>query len=93
MADFNKVILIGRLTKDLELKVTQSGIPVVSGSIAVNRSYKQGEERKADFINFTAWRGTAGFIARYFHQGSNIHSLREHYRRATTRQTTAQSGM
>lgn len=72
MADYNKVILIGRLTKDLELKVTQSGIPVVSGSIAVNRSYKQGEERKADFINFTAWRGTAEFIARYFHKGSNI---------------------
>lgn len=72
MADYNKVILIGRLTKDFELKVTQSGIPVVSGSIAVNRSYKQGEERKADFINFTAWRGTAEFIARYFHKGSNI---------------------
>ena len=72
MADFNKVILIGRLTKDLELKVTQSGIPVTSGSIAVNRPYKQGNERKADFFNFTAWRGTAEFIARYFHQGSNI---------------------
>lgn len=72
MADYNKVILIGRLTKDFELKVTQSGIPVISGSIAVNRSYKQGEERKADFINFTAWRGTAEFIARYFHKGSNI---------------------
>lgn len=72
MADYNKVILIGRLTKDLELKVTQSGIPVVSGSIAVNRPYKQGKERKADFFNFTAWRGTAEFIARYFHQGSNI---------------------
>lgn len=72
MADFNKVILIGRLTKDLELKVTQSGIPVVSGSIAVNRSYKQGEERKADFINFTAWRVTAEFISRRFHKGSNI---------------------
>ena len=72
MADFNKVILIGRLTKDLELKVTQSGIPVVSGSIAVNRPYKQDKERKADFFNFTAWRGTAEFIARYFHQGSNI---------------------
>lgn len=72
MADYNKVILIGRLTKDLELKVTQSGIPVVSGSIAVNRPYKQDKERKADFFNFTAWRGTAEFIARYFHQGSNI---------------------
>ena len=72
MADYNKVILIGRLTKDLELKVTQSGIPVVSGSIAVNRSYKQGEERKADFLNFTAWRGTAEFIAQYFRKGSNI---------------------
>lgn len=72
MADYSKVILIGRLTKDLELKVTQSGFPVVSGSIAVNRPYKQGKERKADFINFTAWRGTAEFIARYFHQGSNI---------------------
>ena len=66
MADFNKVIFIGRLTKDLELKVTQNGIPVVSGSIAVNRPYKQGEERKADFFNFTAWRGTAEFIARNF---------------------------
>ena len=71
MADYNKVILIGRLTKDLELKVTQSGIPVVSGSIAVNRPYKQDKERKADFFNFTAWRGTAEFIARYFHQGSH----------------------
>lgn len=72
MADFNKVIFIGRLTKDLELKVTQNGIPVVSGSIAVNRPYKQGEERKADFFNFTAWRGTAEFIARNFRKGSNI---------------------
>ena len=72
MADYNKVILIGRLTKDLELKVTQNGIPVVSGSIAVNRSYKQGEERKADFFNFTAWRSTAEFIAQYFRKGSNI---------------------
>ena len=69
---FNKVILGGRLTAEPELKTTQSGLSVVSFSIAVNRKTKQGEEQKADFFNVTAWRQTAEHISRYFHKGSSI---------------------
>lgn len=78
MANFNlnKVILGGRLTADPELKQTNSGIPVCSFSIAVNRRVRQTEENSAqqtaDFINCTAWRQTAEFISRYFHKGSSI---------------------
>lgn len=70
--NLNKVIIGGRLTQEPELKTTQSGISVVSFSIAVNRKVKQGEEQKPDFFNVTAWRGTADFVARYFHRGSSI---------------------
>lgn len=70
--NFNKVIIGGRLTAEPELKTTQSGLSVASFSIAVNRKAKQGEEQKADFFNVTAWRGTADFVARYFHKGSSI---------------------
>lgn len=69
---FNKVIIGGRLTSEPELKTTQSGLSVVSFSVAVNRKTKQGEEQKADFFNVTAWRQTADFVARYFHKGSSI---------------------
>ena len=69
--NFNKIILGGRLTSDPELKQTQSGISVVSFSIAVNRKGK-GEEQKSDFFNVTAWRQTADFVARYFKKGSSI---------------------
>lgn len=69
---FNKVIIGGRLTADVELKTTQSGISVASFSIAVNRKTKPGEEQKADFFNVTAWRGTAEFVSRYFKKGSSI---------------------
>lgn len=72
MASYNKVILIGRLTQDPELKTTQNGISVVSGAVAVDRSYKQGEERKTDFVNFVAWRKTAEFIAKFFDKGAAI---------------------
>ena len=74
MANFNcnKVIIGGRLTAEPELKTTPSGISVVSFSIAVNRKVKQGEEQKTDFYNVVAWRGTAEFVARYFHKGSSI---------------------
>lgn len=74
MANFNinKVIIGGRLTSEPELKTTQSGISVVSFSVAVNRKTKQGEEQKADFFNVTAWRQTADFVSRYFHKGSSI---------------------
>lgn len=69
---YNKVILIGRLTKEPELKTTQSGVAVLSGTVAVDRAYKQGDERKTDFINFVAWRKTAEFIGQWFRKGSAI---------------------
>lgn len=66
----NKTVLMGRLTKDPELRKTPSGVSVVSFTLAVDRSYtKQGEERQADFINIIAWRGTADFVAKYFTKG------------------------
>jgi single-strand DNA-binding protein len=71
--NFNKVILGGRLTADPELKTTQSGIAVVSFSIAVNRRYKNASQQtEADFFNVTAWRSTAELVARYFRKGSSI---------------------
>ena len=74
MANFNinKVILGGRLTSDVELKQTQSGVAVCSFTIAVNRKYAKDGEQQADFINCQAWRGTAEFISKYFRKGSSI---------------------
>ncbi len=72
--NFNKVILGGRLTADPELKTTQSGIAVVSFSIAVNRRYTKNsaQQSETDFFNVTAWRQTAEFVSRYFKKGSSI---------------------
>lgn len=70
--NFNKVMIGGRLTADPEVKTTQSGLSVVSFSVAVNRRQRQGEPRKADFFSVTAWRQTADFVARYFRKGSSI---------------------
>ena len=74
----NKAVLCGRLTADPELKQTQSGVPVVSFTLAVNRRY-QGKnadgspaQSQADFINVVAWRQTAEFISRYFKKGSSL---------------------
>jgi single-strand DNA-binding protein len=74
MANFNinKVVLGGRLTSDVELKQTPSGVSVCSFSIAVNRKYAKDGEQQADFINCQAWRGTAEFISKYFRKGSSI---------------------
>ena len=71
--NFNKVIIGGRLTADPELKTTPSGISVCSFVVAVNRNYK-GPDGKvtADFLNVTAWRGTAEFITRFFRKASSI---------------------
>ena len=69
---FNLAVLTGRLTADPELKYTQNNVPVCSFSIAVDRRYKQGEERQADFINITAWRSTAEFVSKHFSKGSMI---------------------
>lgn len=75
--NLNKVVLAGRVTADIELKQTPSGVSVVSFSIAVNRRYvsKSSDSQaqpQADFINVTAWRTTAEFISKYFHKGSAI---------------------
>lgn len=68
----NSVILSGRLTADPELKTTGSGISVTSFSVAVNRRYKSGEDRKTDFITVVAWRSTAEFVTKYFKKGNLI---------------------
>jgi single-strand DNA-binding protein len=69
----NKVILMGRITHDLELKQTQSGTPVLSFNLAVERKFqKQGEPKQTDFINCVAWRQLAEFISKYFGKGSLI---------------------
>lgn len=69
----NVVALMGRLVYEPELKTTPSGINVCSFRIAVDRSFtRQGEERKADFIDVTAWRQTAEFVSKYFQKGSMI---------------------
>ena len=63
---------MGRLTADPELRKTPSGVSVTRFTVAVDRAYKQGEERKADFINVIAWRSTSEFICKYFKKGSMI---------------------
>lgn len=69
----NKVILMGRITQDLEVKQTPSGVSVLSFTVAVQRSFaRQGEERQTDFINCVAWRQQAEFIGRYFRKGRMI---------------------
>ena len=75
--NLNKVVLAGRVTADIELKQTPSGVSVASFSIAVNRRYVSKStdaqaQPQADFINVTAWRTTAEFISKYFHKGSAI---------------------
>ena len=72
MASFNKVILMGRLVADPELKQTQNGASVTSFNIAVDRKYNKGEEKQADFPTIIAWRQTAEFICKYFGKGSAI---------------------
>lgn len=69
MASFNKVIIMGRLTADPEAKQTQSGTAVTSFTLAVDRRYNSGEEKKCDFITVVAWKNTAEFICRYFKKG------------------------
>jgi len=69
----NKIMLIGRFTKDPELRYTKSGTAVASFTLAVNRRFaNQDGEREADFINCVAWSKTAEFIAQYFKKGQAI---------------------
>ena len=68
----NHIVLMGRLTRDVELRYTQSQIPVASMRIAVDRDFGRGDERQTDFIDVVAWRQTAEFVNKYFHKGSMI---------------------
>ena len=66
----NKIVLMGRLTRDPELRRTQSGTAVASFTLAVDRDYKpQDGERETDFIDIVAWRGTGEFVSKYFTKG------------------------
>lgn len=67
----NKIFIMGRLTRDPELRRTQTGTPVASFSLAVDRDFKdkQTGERTTDFIDVVAWRATAEFVQRYFTKG------------------------
>ena len=81
----NKVILMGRLTKDPELRHTQTGLPVVSFSLAVDRGFKPSQSpngdsspeggakgASVDFINIVAWRSTAEFVSKWFTKGQLV---------------------
>ena len=69
----NKVELVGRLTKDPEIRLTQSQTQFCGFTLAVDRRFKDSNgERQADFINCIAWKERAVFIQKYFHKGSRI---------------------
>ena len=67
----NTITIMGRMTRDPELKTTPSGAAVTSFTLAVERDFKDKEtgEKATDFIDCVAWRGTAEFVARYFSKG------------------------
>jgi len=68
----NHITIMGRLTRDPELRYTQSQIPVASFTVAVDRDYsgRDGGEKQTDFIDCAAWRQTAEFVSKYFRKGS-----------------------
>ncbi len=73
MSFFNQVTLVGRLVADPEMRYTQSGVPVVSFRLAVDREFKNADgKRDTDFINCTAWRKVAEIVQQYTKKGSLI---------------------
>lgn len=68
----NHIVIMGRLTRDPELRYTQSQTPVASFTLAVDRDFggRDGAERQTDFIDCVAWRSTAEFVSKYFQKGS-----------------------
>lgn len=70
--NFNRAILGGRITADPELKQTQSGTPVCTFTIAINRKGSKDGQQTSDFINCVAWKERAELISRYFRKGSSI---------------------
>ena len=65
----NRIILMGRITKDPELRRTQSGLAVTTVTLAVERDYSSGTERITDFIDVVCWKQTAEFVSNYFSKG------------------------
>ena len=69
----NHIVLMGRLTRDPELRRTQSGTAVASFTLAVDRDFSsQGGEKQTDFIDIVAWRSTADFVCKYFRKGQLV---------------------
>jgi len=68
----NHITIMGRLTRDPELRRTGSGIAVTSFTVAVDRDYKSGNEKEVDFIDCVAWRQTGEFVGKYFTKGRMI---------------------
>ena len=68
----NRVTLVGRLTRDPELRKTQSGLSVVSFTVAVDRQHKKDEEKSADFISCQAWRQSAEYLSNYGAKGCTV---------------------
>ena len=70
----NHITVMGRLTRDPELRTTQSGVSVASFTVACDRDFggRDGGERQTDFIDCVAWRSTGEFVSKYFHKGSMI---------------------
>lgn len=69
----NQIILMGRLARDPELRRTQSGLPVASFTLAVERDRSnKGQEKQTDFIDIVAWRNTAEFVSKYFTKGQLV---------------------
>ena len=86
---YNKIILMGRIVADPEMKTTPNGTNVCTFRIAVDRRYqKQGEDKQTDFFNIAAWRQTGEFVQRYFGKGRMILVEGE----LTTRQYTDKNG-
>lgn len=65
----NHICIAGRLVRDPELKQTNSGVDICNFTIAVDRDYRNGEDREADFIDVVAWRNTATFVSKFFTKG------------------------
>ena len=72
MASFNKVIIIGNVSNEIELKQTNNGTSVCSFNVAVNRYSKEPNEAKADFFTVVAWQSKAEFVSKYFSKGKPI---------------------
>ena len=68
----NQINLMGRLTAEPDYRTTQSGITVARFTLAVERNYQQNGQKQTDFLEVTAWRGTADFVQKYFHKGQLV---------------------